>query len=116
MFTPYKQNLTIYQGSTFRHTFALTADDLPLDLTNWTARMQVRESVDDATVILELTTENGGITLGGALGTLELYVSPDDTADLAITKGVYDIELIDTNDDVGRVIEGKVTVKKEVTR
>jgi hypothetical protein len=67
-------------------------------------------------VLKELTTANGGITLGGAAGTIDLFISATDTAGFAWESGVYDIELIQPNGEVQRKIEGAVVVSPEVTR
>lgn len=46
-------------------------DGTPVNLTGMTGRLQFR--VDDgAPVLLDLTTENGGIALGGTAGTIDL--------------------------------------------
>ena len=68
MTTPAKLKLTIYQGATFRKRLTWKGPlpaQTPIDLTGCTARMQVRPEVESSTVLLELTTANGGITLGG---------------------------------------------------
>jgi hypothetical protein len=88
----------------------------PVDLTGYTARMQIRETVDDEDVVLELTTENGGITLGGTNGQITLLIDADDTAALTVDKAVYDLELIDGSGIVTRLVSGEITVTKEVTR
>lgn len=86
----------------------------PVDLSGYTARMQMRPSVSSDTVLLNLTTENGGITLGGALGTITLHFTAAQTS--ALTKGgVYDIEVV-TGGDVTRLIQGAISLSKEVTR
>jgi len=53
------------QGATYSKLFTLTnsAGDL-IDLTGYTARLQVREKYSSEVKLLDLTTENGGITLG----------------------------------------------------
>lgn len=86
----------------------------PVDLSGYTARMQMRPSVSSDTVLLNLTTENGGITLGGALGTITLHFTDAQTS--ALTKGgVYDIEVV-TGGNVTRLIQGAISLSKEVTR
>lgn len=86
----------------------------PVDLSGYTARMQLRPSVSSDTVLLDLTTENGGITLGGALGTITLHFTAAQTA--ALPKGgVYDLEMI-IDGNVTRLIQGAVSLSKEVTR
>lgn len=87
----------------------------PVDLSGYTARMQVRASVAATDVLLELTTDNGGITLGSD-GTVTLQASAITTAALAWTRGMYDLELMDSAGVVTRLAAGSVAVSREVTR
>jgi hypothetical protein len=87
----------------------------PIDLTAMTARMHIRLAIDDAAAIVTLTTENGGLTLGGTAGTITVYISATDTAALDFTNAVYDIEIISAG-VVTRVLEGSVAFSQEVTR
>lgn len=120
MFTPHKIDLTIYQGATFQRSWSIveSGGDEPIDLSGYTARMQIREKLKSETVVLELTTENGRITIdvGEEATTLSLYIDPATTAGITVTKGVFDLELIDISDDVYRLMEGSVAISKEVTR
>ena len=90
--------------------------DLAVDLTDWTAEMDIRLKVDDATPIIELSTLNSRIVLGGVTGTINLLIDAADTEALSFKKGVYDLELTDIAGKVIRLIEGKVTLTTEVTR
>ena len=86
----------------------------PVNLVGYTARMQLRPSISSDTVLLDLTTENGGITLGGVLGTITLHFTAAQTA--ALTEGgVYDLEMI-VGGNVTRLIQGAISLSKEVTR
>ena len=121
MTKPAKLKFTIYQGATFRKRLRWTnkATGTPLDLTGCKARMQVRAEVESTEVLLELTTENGGITLGGTAGTIDFYVGATVTAAFTWERGVFDLEIIHPGalpDDVTRLAEGFVTVSPEVTR
>ena len=117
MSTPAKSKLSIYQGATFRKRWTFTAPSgAAIDLTGCTARMQVRGKITDAAVLLSLTTENGGIALGGAAGTIDLFVSAVDTAAITWTGGVWDLEIVYAGGDVTRLIGGSVSVSPEVTR
>ena len=111
-------NLYIEQGATFRKTLTWkTGTPAALvNLTGYTARLQVRDKVTSDTALLSLTTENDGIILGGAAGTIALYVSAADTSAIAWKKGVYDLEMIAPNGDVRRLVAGSVEVSQEVTR
>lgn len=64
-----RYNITAYQGSTFDFNFTAQVNGSPWNLTSYTARMQVRPTVEASTKFLDLTTQNGRITLGGAAGT-----------------------------------------------
>ena len=87
-----------------------------VDLTDFTARLHMRETIDSAAPFLTLTTENGGITLGGVAGSITLLASAADTSAITVTQSVYDLELIAGNGAVTRLIEGLVLVVREVTR
>ena len=77
--------------------------------------MQIRQNVSSDTILVTLTTENGGITLGGVLGTIQLTMTATDTAAITWSDGEYDLELVN-GAYVKRLLRGKVKVTKEVTR
>lgn len=113
-------DILVEQGSLFTLDLVYKeADGTPIDLTGWSARMQIRAkagSPDPAT--LEFSTDDGSIVLGGALGTIHVEAPATATADVTIKKGAYDLELIPPSGeaDAFRLIEGIVTVSPEVTR
>lgn len=88
----------------------------PVNLTGFTARMQIRETVESTTVLHSLTTENGGITLGGAAGTIALTISATDTAAFTFDTAVYDLEVVSGGGVVTEVASGAVLTNDEVTR
>lgn len=109
-------NIKIDQGATFYRRITLTEPDGTLyDLTGYTARMQIRRELSDDDVVIELTTDNGMILLGGEDGTIDLMMSAEDTSDIT-RDGVYDLEIVDDGDNVYRVLKGSVRVNLEVTR
>jgi len=112
-------DITIYQGETFDRTFTYNTGTLasytPVDLTGYTARMQIRERLEDSTTIAELTTENSKIVLGGVAGTIQLLLTDTETSAIT-TNGVYDLELISGGGVVTRLMQGKTILSKEVTR
>lgn len=86
----------------------------PVDLTGAVARMQIRAE-PQATVLIELTTENDGLAITGP-GTIERQISAADTAAITWTNAVYDLEVEYADGTVHRYFEGPVTVSPEVTR
>lgn len=113
-----KLKLLIEQGATFRKllTWKTGTPATPVNLTGCTARMHIRETITDAVPLVTLTTENGGITLGGVAGTIELLISATATAAFTWTAGVYDLEVVFASGDVRRLVFGPITVSPEVTR
>lgn len=85
----------------------------PVDLTGATARMQIRAGLGGA-VLLELTTENDGLAIT-APGTITRTLSATQTAALAWTDAVYDLEVQYPDGTVQRYLQGAVTVSREVT-
>lgn len=118
-----KHNFICEQGATFNPVITWrepTAEDGtpgdPIDLTGYSARMQVRPSVASTTVVISLTTENGRISLGGANGEIELLIEDEDTANLPPASYKYDIELESSGGVVTRLLKGSFKVDPEVTR
>lgn len=110
-------DITIEQGATWNLVLTWKINSTPVDLTSYTARLQARVDIDDPEVILSLTTDaNGGITLGGALGTITLSRNAAQTAVLQSGEFVYDLELISNAGEVTRLVQGSLSVSAEVTR
>lgn len=114
-------NMSCKAGTTFRKIFTFKdASENLINFEGYSARMQLRSSYDSSLVVLELTSDNGGIVIDAPSGTISLYISDDATSVLAPefvkVNYVYDLELVAPNDDVISPIYGKFTVTPEVTR
>lgn len=117
MTTPGEYDLTILQGATFElRVIWQDSSRAAISLTGYTARMQIRERLSATTTLANLSTENGGITLGGAAGTVDLLLTAAETAAISAVRGVYDLELVSATGVVSRVLGGNVDFSKEVTR
>lgn len=118
--TAERQNLVIEQGTTFAFNIEWTQSDkvTAVDITGYTARMHVRSAVDSEDILIDLTTANSRIVLGGTAGTIQLAITATDTAGLTFSTAVYDLELVNAGGDgsVTRLIYGGVEVRPEVTR
>lgn len=105
------------QGASFVRTLVWADEnETPINLTGYTARMQVRPTVQSNTVLASLTTELGGIVLTPATGEIKLELSAAQTNALPAGRAVYDLELISGLGFVTRLVEGSFTVKPQVTR
>jgi len=109
-------DLYIPQGTTYGHTFLYkTSGGDVIDLSNYTARMQIRETVDGDTALYEGDTDDD-ITITGATGSVYLEIPAATTAAWTWTRGVYDLEVVSAAGKVTRIVQGKVRVSPEVTR
>jgi hypothetical protein len=112
MITPITNNLLIFQGATFDQEFLLEVDGDPVDLTGYTAAMKVRATpADDA--VLSLTDEDG-ITLGGAAGTVDVVITATESALIDAGRYYYDLELTSAG-VVTRFIQGTFRVSAQIT-
>jgi hypothetical protein len=104
------------QGATYSQVFTWNdSDGDAVSLVGWTGRMQVRTRVPTASTVLELTTSNGRMTLGGVAGTVTVTVTAADMANVAAGAYMYDLELVNGS-VVERLVMGSFTVRGEVTR
>lgn len=89
--------------------------NVPVDLTGFNGRMQIRSEVDSDIVLAELTTENGGFEIDLTYKTIMIEMLPHDTALLDFDSAVYSIELV-RGGEVVPFAYGIVSLVKEVTR
>lgn len=110
-----RYDFEIDQGSDTSIPLALKdADGRAIDLTGCTAAMQLRRSLACGDAADSLTTENGRITISG--NSVILTFPHATTEDMEATRYVYDLEVTNTDDEITRVLEGYVTIRREVTR
>ena len=111
-----KYDFIVEKGTDWNQTLTLRDSEHQLmNLTGYDARMQIRSSQSASSTILELTV-GSGLTLGGSTGTITINVGDSVTSAIDEDSGVYDLELIDTDGKVIRLLEGEVEFKDEVTR
>lgn len=109
-------NITIEQGATFNPVLTWKDENgVVIDLTGYSARMQIRDTVDATSFIAELTDLTGEIVLGGTAGTITFNLSAAATAAFTFDSAVYDLELVNGT-IVNRLLKGEVILSKEVTR
>jgi hypothetical protein len=109
-------DITIEQGATFTLSVIWKdSNDTPIDVTGYTARMQLRQKYNSETAALSLTSAAGDIVLGGAAGTIVVTAAATVTDDIPFRTGVYDLELVNGT-VVTRLLQGCATISPEVTR
>lgn len=122
-----RYDITLEQGATFDLPLRYRAPSgTPVDLTGYSAKMQVREAPASA-VFVEFNsalTANGFIWLtgsaenreDGANGNLRIFMTAANSAALTRFSGRYDLELRDSAGYVTRLLEGQFRVEPEITR
>jgi hypothetical protein len=100
-------------GATFSRILTWKIDCVPVNLTGATAKMQIRKKLTTS-VILELSTANHRIVLGGATGTIELILTANETKLLTPGAYIYDL-LISMGSEIERIVEGKFQIVAGVT-
>ena len=109
-------NILIDQGATY--TLALSYKDsagTAINLTGYTAAMQLRKTVGSATASLSLTSSSG-IVITGATGLINITITATQSRDLVPDIYVYDLEITSGAGIVTRLVQGSVIVSAEVTR
>lgn len=110
----------VEQGATWRRTLTVKDEGSPVDLTGFTARMDVRESIDSPSPLLHLGTVTDtaatGITINGPAGQLTLAITDEASTAWTWRYGIYDLELESPGGEVDRLLHGEVLVDREVTR
>jgi hypothetical protein len=112
--TPGRYNITAYQGATYDLSLSWSIGGTAVNLTNYTAAMQVREAYDATTPVLSLTN-GSGITLGGTAGTIDISVSANTMGSIVAGQYLYDLEL-NSGSAITRLVQGIFNIEAQVTR
>lgn len=117
-FAPDKYKFTCKQGKTFRRRLTIKRNGVVLNLTGYSARMQVRPKASSKTVYVDLTVENGGIVMGGAAGTIDIVISKTVMAKVPFGVHQYEIEVMEPSGEVPDylTLSGPFNVPAEVIR
>jgi hypothetical protein len=108
----YIVNFYVEAGASFSRSVTYTNDDGTLfDLTDYTAELQVRETVQSASAILTITP-----TIDVQTATISWAFTPAQTSTLTASSYVYAMELTKDDGSVIRLIQGSLTISPEVVR
>jgi hypothetical protein len=111
-------DITISRGDDQTVTFTVTqADGSVQDITNWTFKFTVKESVDDAIAdaMFQKTTGGGGIALTTPLsGILDVTIAAADTSGLA-GHYIYDLQGTDGSGNIRTTTIARFSVQKNVS-
>lgn len=107
----------IEQGTTVIKPFIWKdSTGAPVNLTGFTARMQVRATIGAVEPLVSATTENSKLQIIPEEGKVILVLSAEETAAFQWKRGRYDLELVQDNGTVFRLLKGVISISLEVTR
>lgn len=118
------QNITLYQCSSEDIVFTwVDKDGNPVNLTGYSAKMQIRPSVGSSTIYKTLSTSptegEGLIVIDPLEGEFQIKLTDEITAEFEWSYGVYDLFAIAPNAPEGDayiVVRGRVNLMKSVTK
>lgn len=122
-------SFTIEQGSTVNFEIQYTdSNSNPINLTGYSGKMQIKSNFADdnpttyATLSSSLAPDGTGLNFSGSIGTkpptsgsIGIYISAVSSSAFNFTKAKYDLE-ITSGSTVTRLLQGTITLSKEVTR
>lgn len=111
-----KSNFSIDQGADAVISFVLKNSEGPIDLSGYSAAMQMRVSHYATEAVDTLTTDNGRLVLDALNGKITAIFPNAITEKYQAQSVVYDIEIENADGIIKRVLEGNIQIKPEVTR
>ena len=114
-------NFEIEQGASFSKTFTWkNSAGVAINIAGYTFRMMARNDYGDVTPIISLSTvaTPGGIAIvgDGSAGQFTITMTAAATALLNFSSLKYDLEAVSGAGTVTRLLEGIITLSKEVTK
>ena len=122
-----RYSFVIEQGATLNLELQYKdSNGTPINLTNYSGRMQIRPSVTSTTVYITLSSsldaDGTGLNFSGSNGTtpptsgsIGVYISAASSSALNFDQAVYDLEIY-SGSYVSRILEGQVKLSLNVTR
>jgi hypothetical protein len=122
-----RYSFVIEQGATLNLELQYKdANGNPINLTNYSGKMQIRNTVTAATPYITLSSslqpDGTGLNFSGSNGTtpptsgsIGIFISAVSSSALNFNTGVYDLE-ITSGSIVTRILEGQVKLSLNVTR
>ena len=109
-----RYNITIINGTTFTLAPIWQVDNLPVNLTGYSADMQVRDVSNN--LIVELSTANGKAVISPALGQTTFTLTPTQTsaANLPVGNYTYAFNLTDGSSNTYQILNGAFNVQASV--
>jgi hypothetical protein len=119
-----KYSFTIEQGSTVNIPLIYKdSAGVPVNLTQYSSKMQIRDSYGSTPPIITLTStltpDGTGLDMStAAVGGITICIASCVSSLFTFTDAIYDLDIISGSGDcpiITRILEGKIRLSKEVT-
>ena len=109
---------SINQGADWYINFVYqdTTTGTPINITGYTAALQLRSLPSDTTSALSLSSPSSGITITGASGLVAVHATAVQTGAIVAGYYYYDVEITSPTNVVTRLVQGQILVSPQVTR
>lgn len=87
----------------------------PVNITSYTAALQLRSLPESTTAVLSLAT-GSGITITGSTGLVAVHATATQTGAIIAGDYYYDLEITSPQNVVTRLVQGQAIVNPQVTR
>jgi hypothetical protein len=104
-------DIILEQGAGF--TQVMTKKDsskVAMDLSGYTGRLTVKSKNSATTALMELTTENGGISLGIGANNITFTITEAAINAFTWTRGIYNFYLTPAGEQASRELTGIITI------
>lgn len=109
-------NINIHQGESWTMTLTVKDEnDTAKNLTDYTGKMQIRDK-PNGKVYADLNTTDGGMTINGTYGEVELVMTAAQTAALNLRNAVYDVYVESSAGTITYLLKGTVTIHARVSQ
>jgi hypothetical protein len=112
---PGRFNFSLVQGDTFSTSPAWKINNSYVNVTGYTAKMDVKIAPTSTSTIIELSTANGRITVGTIDGKFTLNLTATETSTLPPGNYIYDLDVTSPGGVVTTLLSGGFTVVTQVS-
>ena len=112
-FRPAQYNIQIWRNDSWMQTFAITADNVAVNLTGSTIEIQVRKTANATVADLTLKTGGNGITISGASNN---QIVLNKVVNIAAGNYLYDMNVTFPSGLVKTYVWGTFLVQEDITK
>ena len=110
---PAQYNVQIWRNDTWAQVFAITANNVAVNLSGSTITIQVRKTANASTIDLSLSTTDSSITIGGASSN---QITLNKKVTIAAGSYLYDMNVTFPSGEVKTYIWGTFFVQEDITK